>query len=250
MPTHSPQTKSDAIERCYEEIERMEAHMLADEAPETWIVGTFDAASIDAAIADSHYSVSPEVVRELLTPLDGETRGKLVDRALEAYHKDHADRDKASTAASSAPSSQSWSRWLPLPMIAVAASLLTLFYVDARTSDEPELPRIEASASTAMLAGGNGDGPLRVMQDRHFDLTCSAGDDTTELRGVHARAESGDSDESDGSVTLGSRQVERSSPGVHLDVRADLPPGPWRIYCEGQIRGRRAQGPPTMIIVE
>jgi len=257
MSTHDPlnEAQRERLESCLDGVEEAKAHLLAAQAPEAWVDTGQDGADFDLARAASEYSLEAEVAAELLTPLDAETRGRIVDGVLGSYLAETGDEAPA-VAPAVAPAANDAGRprrWWQLPMTAAAAVLLTLFYVDLRGREGAPADSFDGSVllTATNRAGSQPRVPaatMRIRADDHFAIHCQAEGRTVDIIGVRAEPIGG------GKVhTLASEELDVGPDGAVLKARADLAKGSWTVSCDSHERSsgtRRLLGPPATLIVE
>jgi len=252
--TDASMAERERLNRCRDEVERAEAHLLAAQAPEAWVATGLDGAELDGVGAASAYSLEAGVAEELLRPLDAEVRGRIADDVLGSYLAEIGDDARVTpipTVVAAANGAGRGRRWWPLPMTAAAAVLLTLFYVDLRGSAGAPADAFEGRVllSPKVRAGSERGEPAATMRIRggdHFTMYCQAEGRTVTIIGARAelsgvgtvRKPSSETVDVDGSV---------------LNVLADLEPGTWKVTCDSfePSSGRLSLvGPAATLIVE
>jgi len=229
----------ELLNRCREEVERAEAHLLAAQAPEAWVDTGIDGADFDTARAASAYTLEKDVAEELLTPLDAETRGRIVDNVLGSYLAERGDETpaavpKPAVVAAAANDAGRRRQWWQLPMTAVAAVLLTLLYVDLRGSAGT---RGDAFHGNVLLSATNRAGSgrrepaetMKIHSRDHVAVLCPVEGRTVDTIRVLAVP-----DGAGEARPLRSTAVVPSDGRALLKVHADLAPGPWKVFCYAQ----------------
>lgn len=233
-PEDRNKTNEAELARCREEVERAKAHLLAAEAPDAWITATDDDAALEAALASNNYPIETEAARQLLMPLDIDTRRQLVDRVVNSY-LDHRSVAAQEPKPVRAPLPLLKRKWLTLPLTAVAASLLTLFYINMGNSgsgSDSIQGIVSASASTRAGSTQEAEGALRLRGGEWFTLDCKSQNQAIRVVSVRAFPTTPTKDKT--ARWLGAETLETTDQGARLHVHAELPPGPWRVSCEVQ----------------
>ena len=252
-PKDHNKTSEAELQRCREEVERAEAHLLAAEAPNAWITATDDDAALAAALTSNCYPIETEAARQLLMPLEIDTRRKLVDRVVDSYLADTSAVAQEPKPVQ-APPPVLKRRWFALPLTAVAASLLTLFYVNMSDSDsnlDSVQGLVSVSAGTRTGSTQEAGGALRLRGGEWFTLDCKTQNQAISVVSVRAFPTTPTQDKT--ARWLGAETLETTDKGARLHVHAELPPGPWRVSCEVQDRTSgivTSMSPATLIIIK
>ncbi|HGG56246.1 MAG TPA: hypothetical protein ENK31_00435 [Nannocystis exedens] len=235
-PEDRNKTHEAELARCREEVERAQAHLIAAEAPDAWITATDDDAALEAALASNNYPIETEAARQLLIPLDIDTRRQLIDRVVNSYLENRsvaAQEPKSVQAPLPLPLLKR--KWLTLPLTAVAASLLTLFYINMGNSGAGSgsiQGIVSASAGTRTGSTQKAGGALRLRGGEWFTLDCKSQNQAIRVVSVRAFPTTQAKDKT--ARWLGAETLETTDQGARLHVHAELPPGPWRVSCEVQ----------------